>query len=330
MREYGVQDIMSSSVLYRDQQPNGRFAYSSLSFTDKFTGESEPTSEARNNDRVENGEARQYAAAPAYKRPGQKKRKHRSINRFFLFITVILSIVLVAEIVFNFLIAPKLMIREIDIEADSTIHLSNNQIMDIAGIDKQLYYYSVNSREIAARLQENPLIKQAEVQKNFPDGLTITLLGREPLVIALVETDDATVPVSLDKEGVVFQIGESVTDYTLPVISGIKFSEIRLGMRIPAVLVPFLRKIELLQEKEPELVRVISEFRFVRKNSPDYEVIMYPRQYDIPVRIGVDIDEQLIKYLLMVLDVVSRDPSADMIEEIDFRTNEIVYRFKEG
>jgi cell division protein FtsQ len=326
---------MSSSVLYRNDKqqdyspadgPTKRFAYSPLSFTDRFTRESGAASEFKE----ERVETPQFNAATSFEKYGRKKKKGRPINRFFLFITVILSVVLVAEIVFNFIIAPKLVIREIEIKADSTIHLSNKQIMDIAGIDKQLYYYRVNSREITARLEENPVIKQAEVRKNFPDGLTVTLIGRKPLAIALVETDDATVPVSLDREGIVFQIGESVTDYTLPVISGIAFSEVRLGMKIPAVLVPFLRKIEALQQKEPELLRVISEFRFVRKSSPDYEVIMYPREYTIPVRIGADIDEQLIKYLLMVLDVVSRDPSADMIEEIDFRTNEIVYRFKEG
>lgn len=263
-------------------------------------------------------------------RKGGKEGKERNINSFFLFIIITLSCILILELVFHFVLAPHMRVTHIDIKIDSTLELSNSHILEIGGLESGAYYYSVDTDKVKNNLEAYPAVRSAEVNKTFPDKLQIKLEGRVPMAIAMVETEEATIPVAFDREGIVFQVGPSITDWNLPIISGIKFTEIQLGMKLPERLLIFLDDLENISNGSPALMNVISEFHLVRKNNLDFEVIVYPRDYQIPVRIGSSIDEHLIKYILMVLDVVERENYSDTIKELDFRTDEIVYRFKEG
>ena len=42
------------------------------------------------------------------------------------------------------------------------------------------------------------------------------------------------------------------------------------------------------------------------------------------------INSDLLKYAFMVLEVLDKDGISNTVEEIDFRTGEIVYKLKEG
>jgi hypothetical protein len=264
------------------------------------------------------------------KKKTKPQRKSVNGNRFFLFVIIFLSIALVLEIVFNFIIAPKLKIRKIKIQMDQTLQLTEQQVIDLAGIHSQMYYYNTDVHVIIDNLHKYSPIKTAVVEKVFPDTLTIDLAARKPLALSLVETTEGTVPVALDKEGVIFQIGSSVTDWDHPIISGVTFTELKLGMKLPAKLTTALEDIEAIRRSSPAVIDAISEFRFVKKNDINFEILMYPKHFEIPVRIGSDIDERLLKYIFMVLDVISRADYGNRIEEIDCRTDQIVYRYKEG
>jgi cell division protein FtsQ len=271
------------------------------------------------------------SASKEKKKPKPKPQRNRSVgNTFFLFVILFLSIALVLEIVFNFIIAPKLKIRKIEMSMDQTLQLTEKQVFDLAGIHSQMYYYNTDVQMIRDNLEKYSPVKTAVVEKVFPDTLTIELSARKPVALSLVETTEGTVPVALDKEGVLFQIGSSVTNWDNPILSGVKFSEPKLGMKLPAKLTRFLEDIEKIRRSSPSVIEAISEFRFVKKNDIDFEVLMYPKQFEIPVRIGSDIDERLLKYIFMVLDVISRAEYGNQIEEIDCRTDQIVYRYKEG
>ena len=77
-------------------------------------------------------------------------------------------------------------------------------------------------------------------------------------------------------------------------------------------------------------MRLISELRIVKKTDREFEVLLYPANHRVPVRIGPEINEKLCTYIMMVLDVMERENLLGSMDEIDFRTGEIVYSTREG
>ncbi len=259
--------------------------------------------------------------------PGNKKRKRT--NKFFLMLIILLSLLLAGEVCFHLFIAPNLLIQKIQIVTDDAIGLSNSDILKLAGVGKKEYYFSLEPEIIQKRLQEYPMVKEAEVAKVFPDKLIITITGRESLGVILVNVENVVVPAAFDDEGVVFQIGTSVTEAALPVISGVKTPSIQLGMKLPGELKAVLKDLKTLKSSYPELFSLISEIKFVKKKDSRYEVLIYLQQYPTRVRIGERLDAELLKYIVMVLDVFQHE-ELGVADELDFRTGEVVFKTYEA
>jgi cell division protein FtsQ len=172
-------------------------------------------------------------------------------------------------------------------------------------------------------------VRAAKVRKIFPDTLEIVLQQRIPLALSFSYTDEKMVPVAFDEEGMLFQIGNAVTQWDLPVISGLRFKPI-LGLQLPSRLAPFLEEMKALRENAPELFDLVSEIKVTSTNEIDYELLLYPVGYSTRIHLGERIDEDSIKYALMVLDVLQDQGMVQNIEELDFRGGDVVYRLKEG
>lgn len=250
------------------------------------------------------------------------------IGRILVVLNVLLALIIAGELVFHFLISPNLVIRRIMVESEVTF--SNEEILRIAGITGKEYYFSLDTELVRRNLEASPLVRKAHIEKIFPDSLRVVVYGRKPAVLCLASAGDRTVPVALDEEGVVFLTGDAAAGLDLPVLSGIVFQEIEAGMRLPSVYVPFLKELDGLVKRAPELVRLISELRIVRKTDREFEVLVYPANHRVPVRIGPEINEKLCTYIMMVLDVMERENLLGSMDEIDFRTGEVVYSTREG
>ncbi len=246
---------------------------------------------------------------------------------FTVFIIVLLGII-VLELVFHFLVAPSLKINKIVITAESNFTYSDDFLLKQAGIGKEDTFFSVNSVIIEKRLMLLPAVKSVSVKKVFPSVIKIDIQSRVPVGMALVTTDAGIVPVVVDSEGVVFMTGTSLGSMDLPVISGLDFPEIKGGMRMPKALCSFLEDMEVLKKSAPGLYGLISEVKFVKKSNLDYEVLLYPRNYRTRIRIGSTLNEEMLKYMVMVLEVISGRPGMEKLEEIDFRTGNVVYRIQ--
>lgn len=257
---------------------------------------------------------------------GERERSNRA-SMAFRVIIVVLATMLAGELVFHLIVAPRLMIRQVDIVSDAELRLDDASLLAIAKLTEQPYYFSVDPVEVAERLESYASIQSARVEKAFPDTLKIRVTGRKPLAIALVEQSGRSVPVAFDREGVVFQIGTSVDEYDLPIVSGLTFADVRLGQRIARPLIGFLESLETLRISDPVLFSLISELKFVKKNRSDFEVVLFPRDYPIRVRLGSEISSDLMKRIVLVLDVFSRQ-GVDNIREIDFRTDDIVMQVR--
>ncbi|MFP4362301.1 MAG: cell division protein FtsQ/DivIB [Spirochaetia bacterium] len=255
------------------------------------------------------------------------KKKTKSMNKVLMAVIIILTLIILLEVAFYLFVAPNMIINEIVI--NGVIDLSNEEIVDIAALGGRKYFFSLDVRNVRERLESHYLVRSAEVEKVFPDSIEITLTAREPLAMALVASEERTVPIVFDSEGVVFQIGRSVRDFNLPVVSGLRFESFSLGQQLPRQLSSFFQDLQELRQSEPELLSAISEVQVVRRNEVDFELLLYPSHYNIPVRTGSELNETLLEYILMVLDVVETRGYAENMEEIDFRTGEIVYQVRE-
>ena len=242
----------------------------------------------------------------------------------------LLSLVLALELLFHFVLAPRLVISHIQITADKGFALTDDQIVQVAGIGSGAYYFSVDPGVVKARLEAYPLIKSATVKKIFPSSVAITLSERLPFAVSLVDSPSGSIPIAFDEEGVVIQVGNSVASYDMPVVSGVAIPQIQLGMRLPPELVAFLGQLSRIKSSDAKLFSLISEFKFVKTAGSDFDVVLYPSAYKIKVRIGPTIDERQLKYIMMMLDVVSKQGMTDKLDELDFRTGQVVYKLKEG
>ena len=175
----------------------------------------------------------------------------------------------------------------------------------------------------------HPSIRAATVRKRPPDTLHIDVTARVPVAIGFVEIEGNQLPVVFDEEGIVFQIGNRIEDWQLPVISGLRLENVRLGVRLPQLLHGLLRSIQSLKITAPIVYEQISEIRIVSGDRADFEVVVYPLNYSVPVRIGSYIDERIGNYMLTALDVLEQQGRLAAVDEIDLRTGEAVYRFQE-
>ena len=265
-----------------------------------------------------------------YKYAAQAKHRNSALNRLFLLLVVLLMVILSAELAFHFYVAPKLLIRHIELNVGTDFPLSNDELVRLSGMSDPTYYYSASTAKIEANLESDPLIKSAAVQKIFPNTLRITITERAPLVLSLVNTGSVTEPVAFDADGVAVEIGGQVKILNMPIISGITIPTAKLGMRLPEPLVGFLQSLAALKTTAPGLYSLISEIRFEKRGTESFDAILYPVAYRVPVRIGGTIDENQLKYIMMVLNVVQTQGMADRLAELDFRTGQVVYKLKEG
>lgn len=254
-------------------------------------------------------------------------RKEMILNRVLWTVICFLFLFILAEISFHFIISPRLVIKNIIVRSD--IPLSKEEVFSIAGIREKEYYFSLRLEEIKERLIAYPLIRKADLEKIFPDTLKLTLYGREPLVIALVDVPGRTVPVAIDEEGVLFQIGSAITDWELPVISGLKFQNLRAGMELPEMLKPFFSSLNSLRKASPDLFRLISEVKIIPKTGTDYELLLWFILYPVSLRFGRNINSSNLKNAVMILDLIRQEDFSAKVKELDLRTGEVVYRVQE-
>ncbi len=258
------------------------------------------------------------------KKTGSKRRN------IFIYLLVFIILLVSVEIVFQLLIAPELLITKIQVYCSKDFQLSNSDIIKLAEIREKEYFFSINTPVIERKLLKNPLIKDIRVEKLFPGTLKIYITERSPLAMTLVSMGNRSVPVMIDNEGVVFEIGKSVSDFTMPVISGIRFVDLKLGVRLPSELCEYFSDLKQLQDTSPLLFNQISELKFVKKQDSEYEVLIYPLNGKIRVRTGTEISEGLLKQIFVVLDVIEKKGIKSEMDELDFRSGQVVYKVREG
>ncbi|MBN2735465.1 MAG: FtsQ-type POTRA domain-containing protein [Spirochaetales bacterium] len=266
-----------------------------------------------------------------FKSFGQDKKKvadNKRLNKILWTIIIILIIVIIVEVVFQFLVAPNIRIENIFIESE--LNLSKDEVLDLAGLTKSEYYFALNAQEICDNLEKYPPVALARVEKHFPSTLKIKLWERKPLGCYLFKQDKRHIPLLFDEKGMVFKIAQGELSWDMPVISGLKTQEVRIGKYLPDNLVNLVADLQRLREANSPLFDVLSEVELIPVSQRDFELAVYLIPYRTRLRLGDRINSGDIKYALMMLDVLSQKGMDSPEHEIDFRTKEVVYRSKGG
>lgn len=228
------------------------------------------------------------------------------------------------ELVFQLVIGPAVSVKRVVVESD--LRYSHAEIVSLAGLSGNESYFGIDPAAIVSRLEAHPSVRSARLEKAFPDTVKLTVSGRRPLGMLMVQTSGGDVPAVFDEEGVVFRAGSSIETWDLPVFSGVRFEDFRVGARLPAEFSELLTELKRIQLESPALFDSISELRVQPGAGRSFDVVVYTVRYRTPVRVGSRVNEEQLRYVLVVLDLLHRQGRAAEIVELDFRTADIVYR----
>ena len=247
-------------------------------------------------------------------------------NILFLLISL-LAVVILTQGLLNLFIMPRMKISQILLE--STLRLPDQTLLSLGGIKGEVNYLTLDEKALQDTYELSPLIRKAYVQKQFPNSLKIVLYGRNPLGVSLLVEDGLCVPVIFDEKGVLFHKGETGTGADLPILSGIKYGEVQEGMTLPDSLLPLLANLKVLQDDSPLLFNQLSEIRVDKKSGDLFDLTLFLEAFITPVKTTAVLDEELLKKILLVLDVLKGRNMLAGVEYADFRSGQVVLKMRE-
>ena len=239
-------------------------------------------------------------------------------------ILMVIGIVLASELIWFFGISPCLPLSRINVRGIPG--MEDKTILALAGIGKKSSFISVNVKSAEEALLTLPMVRSARVIKYFPNRLEVVLESRRAAAMVFVSNGDKIFPALIDGEGMIFTVGKTgfSQEETLPVISGLVLEEVFSGMKLPRMYNNLFARLESLTREAPELLATISEIRINHRNYDGYDLTLFPAHKGIRVRVSNDITEETLRYVLLMLDVLSSE--SRQIEEIDFRTGTASYK----
>lgn len=253
-------------------------------------------------------------------------RIYRIAKIFLVVVTLGLATILAAIFVF----LPATEIRSIGISG--AISLTDAEILAWGNIPAKASWFSVDTGVLAQSLQRNPRLAQVTVSRHFPATLSIVVEERQPLaVVHAYDSRGRLKAHCVDAQGVVFApYDPAMSAEILPVLSGLEIRGLQYGMSLGSRFNGLLASLDNLRRTQPALLQAISELRIVDLNDAGLEMLLYPVHYPVPVRLKPVLSPDLIKSILLVLDVVDGRGLIPTIQELDFRTDTYVYRIKEA
>jgi cell division septal protein FtsQ len=232
-------------------------------------------------------------------------------------------------------VPPAMRITRYEISGNAS--MTREELLSAALIHEKEYFLSLDAARVEAAIAAEPRVASASVTKLFPNGLRIAVKERKAVASALVSIGGRASVACLDTEGVAFAEASPEEAASVPVLSGLRFEDFRIGTRLPPAIASLLSAIGRIQASEPALLAAISEIRIVVPSAVAgatslgaFELLVYPLNQRIPVRAGASLDASTLRSIILVLDVLGTKGMAASVQEIDFRTGTVVYRSKEG
>lgn len=184
-------------------------------------------------------------------------------------------------------------------------------------------WFMFDSRLAENTLADVPGIAYASVTKHFPNKVNISIIEREPVAMTFVNLSGRSVPVEIDKNGILFERREAMSD-SIPIVSGIPVEHLTSGMRVPMKYKALIEQIAHIRSLPQRYFAAISEICVMPKEYGNYELVLIPAYSRTKVLTDRVLNEDALQYMMVVLDVVnSIEPN---VAEIDLRYGSVSYR----
>ena len=238
----------------------------------------------------------------------------------------ILCVILAVEIVVYTVIIPTLV--PVKISFSGLQLYTPEEMYRILDVSSDETWFQFDTSEAARRLAACSWIEDVTVEKHFPDVIRISVTERVPVAVTFINDSGRTIPVQIDKNGVLFSAKEGQSLSQLPLISGLPIEHFVEGMRLHSKyrrLMEQLAEIQLLPQK---YLAAVSEIHVEPKDYGSYDLVLYPIHSKIKVYTDRTLNEDALQYMIVVLDVV--ESIASDIAEIDLRYGSVSFRTTSG
>jgi len=254
---------------------------------------------------------------------GKKAKSSFKIEKNLKRLIIIAAVIFAAELIWLFGVTPFVPFSTVEVQ--EITGLNRNEILSFANLDENSSFVSTNVKKVQEKLSSHILVDSATVIKRFPDKLSVFITPRQAAAVTLANNSSKHTLLFIDKHGVFFKMGDDLRETTLPILSG--FENPKLGMHLPAGLVPLVDSLFELSRSSPELLSAISEIRVEQKDWEGFDIILYPVHSPIRVRMENILTEDRLRYMLLMLDVFK--DSSEKPAEIDLRSGMGSYRVRE-
>jgi cell division protein FtsQ len=249
---------------------------------------------------------------------------HRGFENGIKALVIAAASVLALEILWLLVISPCMPLSHVDITAFPG--LERGEVLLRAGISERSSYISVKAKVVEKNLETIKEVESARVTKRFPNSLKILVVPRVAVAMAFIRMGGRQVPVYVDRYGIAFKTGGTLpAAQSMPVISGLPLVE---DKPLSAMYAPLFASLDKIRYAEPQLLKAVSEIRVNKKPFDGFDLILYPVHSPIRIRLDPNMNEETLRYVMLMIDVFASRSSE--IEEIDFRTETASYKLKEA
>lgn len=261
-----------------------------------------------------------------YKKTEQKKKDSKSRALKVLF--VVLLIMLFAEAIIYLFVFPCL--NPVKVTFSGLKNGSEQEISKICGSTLKENFLKFNRVQVQSVIASVPGIEDVKVFKRFPDRVLIKITEREPVAFTFINREERTVPIQIDRNGVLFPLNSSEIplDGSIPIISGVPVENIPEGMRLPSKYHLLIDQIAKIQSVNRKYFAAVSEIQVVPREYGNFELVLIPLKSHLRVMADRVLNEDTLQKMMVTLDVVNgldRD-----VDVIDLRYGSISYHSKSG
>lgn len=244
--------------------------------------------------------------------------------KFIKILFCILCVLLMGELIVYKYIMPSFSSPKVTVSGQENYSAEEIARMLLPMNSTNWFDFDVN--KAVAIISSESGIDHVSVEKKFPDKILINVEERKPVAVAFVAENGTTGAMQIDKNGVLFasRSHTAVDTTVIPIISGLPVEYMAQGMRIPSKYRPLIDQITKVSELPQHYFASISEICVLPKEYGNYELALIPAQSRVKVLTDRALNEDALKYMMVVLDVVNQIGTD--VAEVDLRYGSVSYR----
>lgn len=202
------------------------------------------------------------------------------------------------------------------IEVSNARHLTRDEILGLAGVEMGKDLLRMNLKRMGEHILQNPWVETVQINRYFPDGLSIVITEREPVAIV-----NMGFIYYLDGKANVFKVLNQGDKLDFPIVTG--FSEEALGSDPKGTreaLEETCLLLKILRENGAFILADVSEIHYDK----GYGFTLFTASGALPVKVGSgDFPAKVERFARIYRDLMVQLPSIHYID-LDYSDKIIV------